>query len=102
MAAPDPIVVMLDRDLQDLLPLFMARRKADLDALNVALPADDFAAVRRIAHGMTGAGASYGLDRISELGQQLVEAARAGDRGALQRLKQEFDDYMNRLVVKFM
>lgn len=102
MALPDPIVVTLDRDLEDLVPLFMARRKADLEALSNALPAADFAAVRKIGHGMTGAGASYGFDRISELGQQLVEAARAEDSELLQQLRLDFDDYMARIIVKFM
>jgi HPt (histidine-containing phosphotransfer) domain-containing protein len=102
MAAPDPIVVVLDRDLEELLPLFMGRRKADQDALGIALAAGDFAAIRKIGHGMTGAGASYGFDHISELGQQLVDAARAGDSNALQQLKQDFDDDMARLIVKFM
>lgn len=102
MAVPEPIMVTLDRELEDLLPLFMAQRKADLQALQAALSIGDFATIRKVGHGMSGAGASYGLDRFSALGEQLVEAARAGNAAVLSRVKDELDDYMSRLIVKFM
>lgn len=102
MADAEPIVVTLSQDLADLVPLFLAQRKADLVALNAALPAADFVAIRRVGHGMAGAGASYGLDRISVLGEQLVLAARAGDTAAVRQLKLEVEDYLARLVINYM
>jgi HPt (histidine-containing phosphotransfer) domain-containing protein len=102
VADVEPIVVTLSQDLADLVPLFLAQRKADLAALSVAIPAADFVAIRRVGHGMAGAGASYGLDRFSVLGEQLVTAARAGDTSAVDRLKQEVEDYIARLVINYM
>lgn len=97
----ESIVVTVPRDLQDLIPLFLGQRKADLTALSVALPLRDFERVRKVAHGMAGAGASYGFERLSELGDAMVVAARAADAAALARLNREFDDFMARLVVKY-
>jgi len=102
MAAREPIVVTLSQDMADLVPLFLAQRKSDLAKLSAAIPAGDFEAMRRVGHGMAGAGASYGLDHISVLGEQLVGAARAKDVTALDRLKQELEDYLARLTVKYM
>lgn len=102
MADAEPVVVTLSQDLADLVPLFLAQRKADLAALNAALPAADFVAIRRVGHGMAGAGASYGLDRFSVLGEQLVEAARAGNTDAVRQLSREVADYMSRLVINYM
>ncbi len=102
MAAREPIVVMLSHDMADLMPLFLGQRKIDMAKLNAALPAADFEAIRRVGHGMTGAGASYGLDHISVLGERLVVAARAGDVPALHLLTQELEDYLSRLTVKYM
>ena len=99
--ALEPIVVVVPHDLQDLLPLFLAQRKADQAALSLALPLRDFARVRKVAHGMAGAGASYGFGCLSELGDAMVIAARASDNADLLRLKDEFDDFMSRLVVKY-
>jgi HPt (histidine-containing phosphotransfer) domain-containing protein len=98
----EPILVTVDRDLEDLVPLFLEQRKADLAALAAALPAHDFEAMRRIGHGMAGAGASYGFDYLSEVGARIVTAAHASDIAGLEQARQALHDYMRRLVVKFM
>lgn len=100
--APDPIVVTLSRDIEDLVPVFLAQRKADIEGLKVSIPSRDFDAVRRVGHGMAGSGASYGFDHLSVIGDRIVTAARAADVDSLNRLHHEFDDYMSRLVVKYL
>ena len=77
--AVEPIVVHVESGLEDLIPLFLQQRKTDQANLAQSLPARDFERIRRIGHGMAGAGASYGFDFVSELGQRLEIAARAGD-----------------------
>ncbi len=98
----EPIVVSLPRDLRDLLPVFMAQRKSDLAILATALPARDFEAIRRVGHGMTGSGASYGFDALTALGECIVVAGHAGDVAALATLTAALDDYLARLVVKYV
>jgi hypothetical protein len=98
----DPIFVTVGRDMEDLIPLFMAQRKADQDAIANALPSRNFEALRKTGHGMTGAGASYGFDTISDLGERLTKAARASDLAAIHKVSDEFDDYMVRVVVKYL
>ena len=102
MATGEPIVVILSQDMADLVPLFLAQRNKDLSTLRTALPVSDFEAMRRVGHGMAGAGASYGLDHISVLGDQLVVAARAGDVATLGQLLRELEDYLSRLTVKYL
>jgi HPt (histidine-containing phosphotransfer) domain-containing protein len=98
----EPIVVTIDRDLQDLVPLFIGQRKADQDALATALRMRDFEAVRKIGHGMAGAGSSYGFDCISEVGERLVIAARAADAPAVEAVCRTLDDFLRRLLVKYV
>ena len=100
--AAEPIVVTVERDLEDLLPVFLEQRRNDLATIARALPARDFEVIRKAGHGMAGAGTSYGFEILSELGQRIVEAARAGDMPQLQRLHQAFADVMSRLVVKIL
>ena len=100
--ALEAIVVNVEKGLEDLIPVFMAQRKADQSAIATALPQRDFEALRKIGHGMEGAGTSYGFERISELGEQLTKAARAGDIAALSAIKSALDDFMSRLVVNYM
>ncbi|MBM3344115.1 MAG: Hpt domain-containing protein [Betaproteobacteria bacterium] len=96
----EPIVVTIDRNLEDLVPVYMAQRRADQAILAAALPAHDFAAIRRMAHAIVGASASYGFDELGQLGERIGMAARVADVAVLVRLKAEFDDYLSRLSVK--
>ena len=66
------------------------------------LETNNFELLGKTGHGMAGAGTSYGFDALSNLGDRLVKAARARNVELLVRLKAEFDDYMARLVVKYM
>ena len=98
----EPIVITVGRDMEDLVPIFLAQRKTDQAAIAAALPLRNFEALRKTGHGMTGAGSSYGFTQISDLGERLVLAARAGDVATLRLIEAELDDYMTRLVVKYM
>lgn len=98
----EPIVVKVERGLADLIPLFLGQRKADQASLAQALPQRDFETIRRTGHGMAGAGASYGFDFLSELGHRIEVSARASDAAAIALLKLELDDYLARLVVKYL
>lgn len=98
----EPIVIMVERDLEDLVPIFLAQRRADQATLATASPARDFEAIRKVGHGMVGACASYGFDDLGILGQRIVEAGRAADAVVLDGLKRELDDYMVRLIVKYL
>ena len=100
--ALEPIVVTVDRELQDLVPLFLAQRKADQTAIEHALRLRDFESLRRIGHGIAGSGGSYGFDHLTVLGERLIQAARARDAATLGPLKREFDDYLARLVVTYL
>lgn len=98
----EPIVVVLDRNVEDLVPLFLAQRKADQAAMVTAMAGKDFVSLRKVGHGMAGSGSSYGFDALTELGERIVVAARASDLPALAELKAALDDYLARLVVKFV
>lgn len=98
----EPIVVVVDRDLEDLIPLFLTQRKNDLGKLSQALGEGDFESMRRVGHAMNGAGASYGFPYVSELGLQIESAARDGDLDRLGALSRALKDYLARLVVKYL
>jgi HPt (histidine-containing phosphotransfer) domain-containing protein len=71
--------VRVARELSELVPKFLAHRRADADRLREALERGDFDTVRGIGHTMKGAGAGYGFDEISAIGAALERFARAGD-----------------------
>lgn len=81
---PEPSeTVAVPRQLEALIPRFLANRGTEPEALRAALAAGDFAKLSEIGHRMKGVGASYGFVRISSFGMQIENAARALDRAAL-------------------
>ena len=71
----EKIIIQVDRDLEDLMPLFMDTRKRDMEGLAKGLASNDFAALRVIGHGMKGSGGAFGL-----LSMSLQPAASASVR----------------------
>jgi HPt (histidine-containing phosphotransfer) domain-containing protein len=97
----DHYSVIVAKDLQDLIPVFMSNRHQELGALRVALAAADFEKLRQLGHRMRGVGSSYGFVHVSTLGKYIEEGARSGDRAALQASIGEYDDYLSKVQIAY-
>jgi CheY-like chemotaxis protein/HPt (histidine-containing phosphotransfer) domain-containing protein len=75
----------VDSDIADLVPTFLANRRADVSRLETVGTDLEWEDARRMGHGMKGAGGAYGFPEISALGAR-IEAA-AGERDASQLAK---------------
>ena len=93
--------VIVQKDLEDLIPVFMRNRHKELDSLRVALAAADFEQLRQLGHRMKGVGNSYGFTHISTLGKYIEDGARSGDRAALQATISEYDDYLSKVQIAY-
>src|SRR5690349_7799020 len=89
------IVVLVDPDLEDLIPGFFEYRRKDIDSINKALQGDDFETIRILGHGMKGAGGGYGFDRITDIGRAIETAAKSGDRATIERFVAELASYLD-------
>ncbi len=69
-------IVIVDEDLQDLVPGYLENRRKDVEELRRALERSDFEAIRVLGHKMKGSGGGYGFDEISEIGHALEDAAK--------------------------
>ncbi len=102
MNSNEPMVVEIDKEMQDLVPLFINQRKIDIAALEQAAAANDHEAVRKIGHSLAGARASYGFQRVSDIGEALEVAAKARNDAEVAKEAGELKDYMRRVVVKYV
>jgi HPt (histidine-containing phosphotransfer) domain-containing protein len=59
----DALTVKVSKDIEDLIPAFLANRKKEVETLRAALAAGDFEQLRQVGHRMRGVGHSYGFDR---------------------------------------
>ena len=99
---PDPIIVEVDSDLEELIPLFLEQRQKDRATLARATNTGDFDALRMVGHGMAGAGTSYGFPMITAVGEVLERAAIARDSAEIARQSALLADYMDRVIVKYV
>ena len=93
--------VTVDRDLEDLIPVFLQNRKKELDTLRVALASADFEQLRQLGHRMKGVGHSYGFDHVSTLGKYIEDGARSGDRASLEATITEYADYLSKVQIVY-
>lgn len=87
---PGPVIVPVDASFAPLIPRFMANRKKEVIAMQEALAAQDFERLRTIAHGMKGAGGSYGFTAVTTMGATIEAAAK-------QRLVHTIEDELHHL-----
>jgi len=93
--------VIVAKDLEDLIPVFMRNRHKELDSLRAALAAADFEQLRQLGHRMKGVGNSYGFAHVSTLGKYIEDGARSGDRASLQARISEYEEYLSKVQITY-
>lgn len=94
-------LVHIDPSFEPLIPKFLTNRKKEVMTMQAALAAQDLEMVRTAAHGMKGAGGSYGFDRISAMAAVIEQAAKAGDAATITRELPILSSYLNRVTVVY-
>lgn len=92
-------LVHIDASFEPLVPKFLTNRKKEVVTMQEALSAQDFETVRKLAHGMKGAGGSYGFDRISEMASVIEQAAKRRDSSTIESYLPELGSYLDRVTV---
>lgn len=94
-------IVSIDASFEPLLPKFMTNRKKEVVVMQEALVVKDFETVRKVAHGMKGAGGSYGFDRITAMAATIEQAAKTGDALTITRDLPALGSYLDRITVVY-
>lgn len=93
------IVVYIDKDLEDIVPMFLDSISENVAELSVAVAEDKFEFITRIGHNMKGSGGGYGFDKISIIGSQIEQAGKNRDKAPIPSLLSELSDYLNRVEI---
>ena|ERR1700682_5008698 len=93
--------VIVQKDLEDLIPVFMSNRRKEIETLRLALAAADFEQLRQVGHRMRGVGVSYGFELISAIGKQVEDGAIAGDRTGIASCIAEYSDYISNVQISY-
>jgi CheY-like chemotaxis protein len=93
--------VRVDAGLAELIPGFLENRRKDVEAIAAALACADYEHVRILGHNMKGSGAGYGLDRITEIGASLEQAAGRREPEEIRARAAELARYVAALHVDY-
>ena len=97
----EKIKVIVDPELQDLIPGFLQNRRLDVSKLQDAAETDDFETIHTLGHRMRGDGGGYGFAMISELGHAIEAAAKDKDLLEIRRRVVELERYLDRVEVVY-
>ncbi len=101
VAAQVEELVHIDASFEPLVPKFLTNRKKEVVTMQEALAAQDFKTVRTVAHGMKGAGGSYGFDRITEIAAVVEQAAKTCDSSTIECHLPVLVFYLDRVKVVY-
>ena len=93
------LVVYVDPEIEDIIPLFLQHRRDDLESIAVALKRADFETIETLGHGMKGSGGGFGFDGITEIGRSLERAAINQDSGMVKKQIECLSVYLERVEV---
>jgi signal transduction histidine kinase/ActR/RegA family two-component response regulator len=100
---PVPAVerVLIEQGMEDVVPIYLNKRRADVLVYRRALAERDFDSIRNLGHKMKGTGAGYGFQTLTDLGDALESAAKHADAGAIQRKTEELARFLDTVEVEY-
>jgi PAS domain S-box-containing protein len=95
------IEVHVPARLNDILPRYIERQHAGVRTLLDALESGDYESVQTMGHKMKGSGSGYGLDRITEIGAAIEDAAGKRDVARVREFARTLEDFLARVTVEY-
>jgi CheY-like chemotaxis protein len=87
--------------LRDILPGYVERQRTGVRTLLDTLEAGDFDAIRTLGHKMKGSGSGYGLDRLTEIGAKIEQAAGQQDGTRIREQARALEDFLRRVAIVY-
>ena len=94
-------LIYIDRDLESIVPTFLAGRKTDSERILNAIQIEDFETIRIIGHTLRGTGGGYGFNEISNIGTNLEKAAKEKNATDSRRISRRLQTYIVNLEIRY-
>jgi len=95
------IEVHVPARLNVILPTYLERQRAGVRTLLDALESGNYETVQTMGHKMKGSGSGYRLDRITEIGAVIEDAADKRDLTRLRELARSLEDFLARVAIVY-
>jgi HPt (histidine-containing phosphotransfer) domain-containing protein len=97
----DRIKVVVDADLEAIVPAYLQRRRDEIADLRAAVADGDCEKLQRIGHNLKGTGGGYGFELISEYGAAIEDAGRSRDPSQARAIIEALAAYLEKLHVTY-
>lgn len=101
MSDNDKIVISVDKDLKEIMPMFLENRNKDISLLKTAISSKDFAQITVIGHKLAGNAGSYGFPDLGDIGVAIESAAISKLGDEILKLIDSYEFYLSNLVVEY-
>jgi HPt (histidine-containing phosphotransfer) domain-containing protein len=101
MEKSNKLQIVIDVELQDLVPGYMTSVTKDLEILKKAVEASQFDNIETIGHRMKGVAVSYGFSRLSEIGKEIELAARDKNKKNIIDSTKKIQDYLDSIEIVY-
>jgi HPt (histidine-containing phosphotransfer) domain-containing protein len=99
MEGKEKIIVKVDPEIADLVPVFLSNRKKDIENMESCLEAQNFEQIERLGHSMKGSGGGYGFEGITEIGRLIEIAGKEKDVEGIKKGIEDLRDYLDRVEI---
>lgn len=93
--------VTVDPELEAIIPRYMEIRFEELAQLEQAIADEDGETARMLGHKLKGTGASYGFEKLTELGAAIEISAKDNDLATARDLAVEVRSYIENVEVVY-
>jgi len=93
--------VVLNVRYAPIIPKFLELQRNQLNSIDRAIFVSDFETLKRLGHNLRGAGASYGLEALSNLGRDLEEYALDSDIESLYRVYARLIEFLDTVEITY-
>jgi signal transduction histidine kinase/CheY-like chemotaxis protein/HPt (histidine-containing phosphotransfer) domain-containing protein len=95
-------LIQVEEGMEDVVPRYLEKRRADVPVYNEALAKDDFESIRQLAHKMKGTGTGYGFPGLTELGGTMEKGAIERDAAQIRESLKRLALYLDSIELKYI
>jgi signal transduction histidine kinase/CheY-like chemotaxis protein len=99
---PAPPTVLVEEGMEDVVPGYLEKRRAEVPVYRRALADANFEEIRRLAHKTKGTGTGYGFPVLTELAAVLEKAAERGDAEQIRIKTEELAGYLASVELEYI
>jgi signal transduction histidine kinase/CheY-like chemotaxis protein/HPt (histidine-containing phosphotransfer) domain-containing protein len=94
--------VVVEEGMEDVVPAYLEKRKAEIAVYREHLAGENFDAIRALAHKTKGTGAGYGFPMLTELAGRLEKAAQERDGTTVRQTMDNLAGYLESIELEYI